>query len=382
MLTCEKALERMSEALDAPLPLEKRQELEDHLERCPECRAACEALFRMEDALQSLGETSAPPELISNVMDCIQTEKAQLRRPLPFWKQAKWRSLAGLAACAVLCVGLYYGAGRNSIASDVTAAPSEATVQEGQDTSAPSGQDAPSASLSQSPESEDSSPTGNTQSTQETPKTDASQDTAPEPARSAAPSSSGGASAPSNEASSDPETDTRTLPTQPETSDASSSESSDTSSSESGVPETASNDAQTEPPSSSQEDGAAGETALYADPPSETQIEPQDSAADPAAPNLSTAVLPPWGDITALVLQDLPEDAKALLPAQTDWTQEEDGTRWCTVTPEALETLQTALADAGVDTQLPEPPWTDLCAVVVLPAELSPEGEGDSAQSE
>ena len=45
MLTCEEALERMSQALDGPLPLEERQALEEHLESCPECRAAYEAKF-------------------------------------------------------------------------------------------------------------------------------------------------------------------------------------------------------------------------------------------------------------------------------------------------------------------------------------------------
>ena len=42
MLTCEDALERMSQALDGPLPLEERQALEEHLESCTECRAAYE----------------------------------------------------------------------------------------------------------------------------------------------------------------------------------------------------------------------------------------------------------------------------------------------------------------------------------------------------
>ena len=57
MLTCEEALERMSQALDGPLPLEERQALEEHLESCPECRTAYEALFQMEDALREIGET-------------------------------------------------------------------------------------------------------------------------------------------------------------------------------------------------------------------------------------------------------------------------------------------------------------------------------------
>ena len=46
MLTCEDALERMSQALDGPLPLEERQALEEHLESCPECRRPMRPCFR------------------------------------------------------------------------------------------------------------------------------------------------------------------------------------------------------------------------------------------------------------------------------------------------------------------------------------------------
>ena len=114
MLTCEDALERMSQALDGPLPLEERQALEEHLESCPECRAAYEALFQMEDALREIGETPAPAELSARVMEQIQAEAAPARRSAPRWNRAGWRNLAGLAACAVLCLGLWHGAGLGS----------------------------------------------------------------------------------------------------------------------------------------------------------------------------------------------------------------------------------------------------------------------------
>ena len=114
MLTCEEALERMSQALDGPLPLEERQALEEHLESCPECRAAYGALFQMEDALREIGETPAPAELSARVMEQIQAEAAPARRSAPRWNRAGWRNLAGLAACAVLCLGLWHGAGLRS----------------------------------------------------------------------------------------------------------------------------------------------------------------------------------------------------------------------------------------------------------------------------
>ena len=75
MLSCEMCLERMSLALDVPLSLEDRRELEEHLAVCPECRAAYEALFQMEDALREIGETPAPAELSARVMEQIRAEE-------------------------------------------------------------------------------------------------------------------------------------------------------------------------------------------------------------------------------------------------------------------------------------------------------------------
>ena len=132
MLTCEDALERMSQALDGPLPLEERQALEEHLESCPECRAAYEALFQMEDALREIGETPAPAELSARVMEQIQAEAAPARRPAPRWNRAGWRNLAGLAACAVLCLGLWHGAGLGS-RENVVDEPSAASQSAGQE---------------------------------------------------------------------------------------------------------------------------------------------------------------------------------------------------------------------------------------------------------
>ena len=138
MLTCEDALERMSQALDGPLPLEERQALEEHLESCPECRAAYEALFQMEDALREIGETPAPAELSARVMEQIQAEAAPARRPAPYWNRAGWRNLAGLAACAVLCLGLWHGAGLGS-RENVVDEPSAASQSEGQEDTSSSG---------------------------------------------------------------------------------------------------------------------------------------------------------------------------------------------------------------------------------------------------
>ncbi|MFR4336050.1 MAG: zf-HC2 domain-containing protein [Lawsonibacter sp.] len=44
MLSCEEALEQMSQALDSPLTGEEQGELEAHLACCPACRADWAAL--------------------------------------------------------------------------------------------------------------------------------------------------------------------------------------------------------------------------------------------------------------------------------------------------------------------------------------------------
>ena len=79
------------------------------------------------------------------------------------------------------------------------------------------------------------------------------------------------------------------------------------------------------------------------------------------------------------MLSALPQEAEELLPAREEWTQEEDGTRWCTVTAEELEAVQALLAQQGVETALPEQPWTEPCAVVLLPAEELPSSPEEPA---
>ena len=87
----------------------------------------------------------------------------------------------------------------------------------------------------------------------------------------------------------------------------------------------------------------------------------------------------PWGEGTALVLSALPQEAEELLPAREEWNQEEDGACWCTVTAEELEAVQALLIQQGVETALPEQPWTEPCAVVILPAEPLPSSPEEPA---
>ena len=54
MLSCEEALEQMSQALDSPLTGEEQGELEAHLACCPACRADWAALRELHQAMGEL----------------------------------------------------------------------------------------------------------------------------------------------------------------------------------------------------------------------------------------------------------------------------------------------------------------------------------------
>lgn len=45
-------------------------------------------------------------------MERVREESAPAK-VVPLWRRPQWRAAAGLAACAVICVGLYYGADRS-----------------------------------------------------------------------------------------------------------------------------------------------------------------------------------------------------------------------------------------------------------------------------
>ena len=49
------------------------------------------------------------------------------------------------------------------------------------------------------------------------------------------------------------------------------------------------------------------------------------------------------------------------------------------MTAEELEAVQALLAQQGVEADLPEPPWTEPCAVVLLPAEELPSSPEEPA---
>ena len=106
MISCERAWELLSQQLDEPLSPREKQELEEHLAVCPSCRKDKEELEQLDQALRNLGEIQAPADFTQRVMAQVQQTQSK-PKVIPLWRRPQVRALAGLAACALLCIGIY-----------------------------------------------------------------------------------------------------------------------------------------------------------------------------------------------------------------------------------------------------------------------------------
>lgn len=97
-LTCAQCVELLSAQLDNIISSEEAQTLKAHLAQCPECRQLARDLNQLHNAFAEIQEAPVPAGLVQSVMDHI----AKPRR-----RRQAFKALAGLAACAVICVGLY-----------------------------------------------------------------------------------------------------------------------------------------------------------------------------------------------------------------------------------------------------------------------------------
>lgn len=109
MEQCNRYLEWLSAQLDNEITPEETRELEQHLARCPDCNTLAQELAMIHTAFPQLEELAAPEGFAQGVMEKIQAQEGQKNKVMPLFKRPQFRALAGLAACAVLCVGLYRG---------------------------------------------------------------------------------------------------------------------------------------------------------------------------------------------------------------------------------------------------------------------------------
>lgn len=106
MERCERYTQLLSARMDGELAPQERQELENHLAICPECRALAEQLEALRACMQDMEDVPAPQDFARGVMDRIRGQE-QKPKVIPLFRRPQIRALAGLAACALLCIGLY-----------------------------------------------------------------------------------------------------------------------------------------------------------------------------------------------------------------------------------------------------------------------------------
>lgn len=105
---CETMEVWLSLRLDGILEPEEERELEAHLAVCPRCRALAQELEAVHTAFPQLEDCSVPEGFAQGVMERIGALE-QKPKVVPLFRRPQVRALAGLAACAVLCIGLYRG---------------------------------------------------------------------------------------------------------------------------------------------------------------------------------------------------------------------------------------------------------------------------------
>jgi len=105
-VTCDRYFELLSARLDRELTKEEAEEVELHCASCPKCRIMGAQLAELQEAFAGLEDVPAPEGFAQGVMDRIRAEEAK-PKVIPLFQRPRFRALAGLAACAVLVVGLY-----------------------------------------------------------------------------------------------------------------------------------------------------------------------------------------------------------------------------------------------------------------------------------
>ena len=96
----------ISLSLDGQLTPEQASALETHLSQCPQCRELAKQLAQIRVELDTWEDSEVPEGFTQEVMDRIRALEHE-KKVLPLWKRPQVRAGASLAACALLCVGLW-----------------------------------------------------------------------------------------------------------------------------------------------------------------------------------------------------------------------------------------------------------------------------------
>lgn len=95
-MTCTTYQELLSAWLDGELSSFEQRELREHLDQCPSCRAAWEAMGRIQEQMDRLVEPNAPPELWERVTAALDRDFAPVAssEKIIYFATARGRMLA------------------------------------------------------------------------------------------------------------------------------------------------------------------------------------------------------------------------------------------------------------------------------------------------
>ena len=113
-MNCEQMTLLISAWLDGETAPQEEKQLMEHLDRCAPCRELLEQLQTLRASFSELEEIPAPEDFADRVMERVRAESKPQPKVVPLFRRPHVRALTGLAACAVLCVGLMSGTGRKS----------------------------------------------------------------------------------------------------------------------------------------------------------------------------------------------------------------------------------------------------------------------------
>ena len=130
---CERFTDLISQSLDGTLSAEDQQALQQHLEQCPECRLLSQQLLEVQRELHVLEEQDVPEGFAQGVMDRIRAME-QKPKIVPIWKHPQFKMFGSIAACALICVGIWRMGAPNitedmAFASEAAAPAAETSIQ-------------------------------------------------------------------------------------------------------------------------------------------------------------------------------------------------------------------------------------------------------------
>ena len=109
MLTCDQALELISARLDDMITPEESAALEEHLARCPDCRALLADFEAMQAVLPAALEADPPAGLQEDIMAAVRAAKLTplpRQKPVRRFHPRRWASLAAVLAVVLVGAGV------------------------------------------------------------------------------------------------------------------------------------------------------------------------------------------------------------------------------------------------------------------------------------